>query len=161
VVFSFLKGLGGPEGGYRAIQASYDKHYKLALNQGIEPVSMGLFGALSSRYKLRRKFISDFVHMVEIAPFRLMGADIRVARLADYLMIDEIPDRINATGVWISINEAIRASSAGEDTGAYDLMVSSMPVLVNAPIRWVEWLDGDNRESLSQAFLSETSEEQN
>lgn len=161
MVFGFLKSLGSPEGGYRAIQASYDKHYKLALNQGIEPVSMGLIGALGSRYKLRRKFISDFVHMVEIAPFMLMGADIRVTTLADYLMLDEIPDRIDATSLWAGINQAIRASSPGEETGAYDLIVSSMPLLVNAPIRWVEWLDEDNRESLSQAFLSESSEEQN
>lgn len=74
MVFSFLKFLNSPDAGYRAIRASYDKHFQLAEHNGIEPVSMGLFGALGSRYKLRGVFVSDPAHMVEIAPFLMMEA---------------------------------------------------------------------------------------
>jgi hypothetical protein len=161
VVFGFLKGLGGPEGGYRAIQASYDKHYSLALKQRIEPVSMGLFGALGSRYKLRGKFINDMVHMLEVAPFMMMDEVGRVRLLADYVLADEIPDQIDIQSLRDSINRAVRHPNGESGKTAYELLVSSVPFLVNAPIRWVDWLDEENRESLAEAFQRESNEEQN
>ena len=158
MVFGFLKRLYSPEGGYDAINASYQKHFRLAESQRIEPVSMGLFGALGSRYKLRGKFVSDMVHMVEVAPFMLIDERTRVRALANYLMADEIPDQIDQHAVREIINDAILSGKTGDD--AYDLIVSSMPHLPNLPIRWVDWLNDKNKERLSQTFLSDSNEEQ-
>lgn len=160
MVFGFLKGLAGPEGGYRAIQSSYDKHYKLAQKQRIEPISIGLFGALGSRYKLRGIFINDMVHMLEIAPFMMMSDSSRVRKLADYIMADEIPDQIDVECLRDSINYALKYPEGDSGKTAYELLVSAVPFLVNAPIRWVEWLDEENREALAEAFQKESSQEQ-
>lgn len=138
MVFGLLRGLNTPEAGYRAIQASYDKHHRLAERQRIEPVSMGLFGALGSRYKLRGVFVSDMVHMIEVAPFLMMKEPERVQSLADYLMADEIPDQVDVHGLKKAINDAI--SSAEPDSSAFELVVSAQPHFSDLPIRWIAWL---------------------
>ena len=160
MVFGFLKSLIGPEGGYRAIQASYDKHYSLALKQRIEPVSMGLFGALGSRYKLRGKFINDMVHMVEIVPFMMMDDHVRVEALADYLMADEIPDQIDIGRLKDRINNAFRNSNAESAEDSYKLLIASMPYLQGSGIRWFAWLDTENSEKLRQDCLKEMDEKE-
>ena len=152
MVLNFLKSLNSPEAGYRAIRASYDKHYRLAQNNGIEPVSMGLFGALGSRYKLRRVFVNEMVHMMEIAPFMMMDDFVRVKDLADYLMAAEIPDRINVTQVKDSINDAIRTASPDDD--AFQMLAAAEPYLSDLPIRWVGWLTEANRQRLHDAYAA-------
>jgi hypothetical protein len=157
VVFGFLKNLNSPEAGYRAIRASYEKHYRLAQNNGIEPVSMGLFGALGSRYKLRGLFVSEVVHMMEIAPFMMMDDFARVKDLADYLMADEIPDRIDITQVRDSINDAI--TTTPPDNDAFQMLAAAEPYLANFPIRWVHWLTEASRSRLHEAYLADQSPE--
>ena len=157
MVFGFLKSLNSPEAGYRAIRASYDKHYRLAQSNGIEPMSMGLFGALGSRYKLRGCFVNDMVHMMEIAPFMMMDDFARVKDLADYLMADEIPDRIDVTQVRDSINEAIESAPTGND--AFQMLAAAEPYLSDLPIRWVSWLTEANRRRLHDAYLADLANE--
>ena len=157
MVLSFLKGLNSPEAGYRAIRASYDKHYRLAQSNGIEPVSMGLFGALGSRYKLRRLFVNDIVHMMEIAPFMMMDDFARVKDLADYLMADEIPDRIDVTQVKDSINEAICTTLPDND--AFQMLAAAEPYLSDLPIRWIGWLTEANRKRLHDAYMAGQAED--
>jgi len=113
---------------------------------------MGLFGALGSRYKVRGIFVSDMVHMIEVAPFIMMDEATRVQKLADYLMADEIPDQINITAVRSSINDAI--STGAPDSSAFELLAGSEPYLADLPIRWVPWLTQKNRKRLSEANLA-------
>jgi hypothetical protein len=72
MIFNFFKKAFGPEAGRNALRVSYDEHYKLALSGGRNPIICGLYGALCSRYRLRGKFVSELVHMLEIAPFAMM-----------------------------------------------------------------------------------------
>ena len=122
---------------------------------------MGLFGALGSRYKLRRKFVNDMVHMLEIAPFVMMGESVRVRTLADYLMADEIPDQIDQKQLRNKINIALERPNGENGEVAYRLLVSSVPMLTTAPIRWVEWLDEQNRDRLAKAYMDEANQELN
>jgi hypothetical protein len=113
---------------------------------------MGLFGALGSRYKLRRVFVNEMVHMMEIAPFMMMDDFVRVKDLADYLMAAEIPDRINVTQVKDSINDAIRTASPDDD--AFQMLAAAEPYLSDLPIRWVGWLTEANRQRLHDAYAA-------
>lgn len=156
MVFGFLDRLLGPDAGLKAVQASYDKHYRLGERHGIEPVSTGLYGALASRYKMRRKFISEPIHMVEIAPFALMGEAVRVERLANYLFLDEIPDRIDLPSVQSSINNAISTGQRGNPP--FDLIAAYVQELPVLPIRWVDWLNDANKQKLIEAYLETAAE---
>ena len=161
MAFGFLKELFSPEAGFRAIEASYEKHYALAANQNIEPVSWGLYGALGVRYKIRRQFVSEPVHMIEIVPFLMMGQQERVRALADYIMLIEIPHKIDIERVKLQINDAFRNRSGELATDAYDLLVQSVPYSRGMPIRWLAWLDEQNVEQLNEDFERTENEERN
>ena len=159
MALSFIKDLFGVEGGYRAVKASYDKHYAIAVKQGIEPISIALFGALGSRYKLRRKFKSDQIHMLEIVPFAMMGYDVRLETLADYLMLDEIPAKIDESRLRGRINDALRTRDGEFADDAYELLVASLPYLEGTGIRWLAWVDDANAQQLREDFEKTENEE--
>jgi len=116
MIFDFIKNAFGPDAGRKAMRASYEKHYQLAISNGMEPIACALYGALSSRYKLRRRFISELVHMVEISPFAMMDQQDGQERLADYVLSQEIPEQIDLSETRIAINKVLRErTGAGAD----------------------------------------------
>ena len=150
MAFGFLKGLWGPEAGRKAMRSSYDKHYKLALANNLEPIACGLYGALASRYKLRSRFISEQVHMVEISPFAMMRPDEGRDHLADYVLFQEIPNEIDFAKLRTAINVALRQRQGDISTDAYNLLVASIPYLQGSGIQWFSWLDDDNIRQLEE-----------
>ena len=94
MVFGFVKNMFGPEAGRKAMYASYDKHYQIAASQGQDdPIYFALYSALGSRYKLRGRFISEIIHTVELAPFMMMNRELGRECIADYALVQEIPDQ--------------------------------------------------------------------
>jgi len=152
MVFGFLKG-NPREAIFKATQASYDKHYNLARKQGIEPIQMGLFGALGSRYKLRRVFKNDLIHMVEIVPFVMMKEEDRVAALALYLLWFEMPQEVDESALSRWINEAFRDREDENAEDAYQFLVQSLPALQGSGILWLTWLNDVNTKRLAQDSL--------
>ena len=148
MVFQFLKDLWSPEAGRKAMRASYEKHYKLALSNNMEPITCALYGALASRYKVRGKFVSEQIHMIEILPFAMMEPHEGRECLADYVLMQEIPDQIDFTKLRTSINMAFRQRMGENSADAYNLVVTSIPYLRGSGIQWFAWLDDENIKQL-------------
>jgi len=150
MVFKLFSYLSSPEAGRKALNGSYEKHYKFALKQGIEPISYALLGTLVSRYKLRRRYVSEQIHVVEITPFMMMETEEGRERLIDYILYDEIPQHIDYEDLKDSINKAFRKKKDETAEEAYALVVTSLPHLRGAGIQWFSWLDEKNVKKLEK-----------
>ena len=150
LMFNFLKNLGSPESGEKAIRKVYDAALDPAEEDWRKRNFAALQEAMTLRYKLRRKFISDATHLVEVAPFALMdeskpGSGIR--NLVQYLLLQEIPGKMNP-GLLDIMKSRIESSildaefpSTNTTHTVYIVMVSLFPYVEPSDIFWSKFID--------------------
>jgi len=107
-VFKFLKNIGTAEGTRESIRFSYQKHKNNASTGAQDdPHSVGLYGALATRYRLLRQPASEEQIWVELLPFLVMPQSDSVKALAEYVVYLERPEA--AEEVWLRsvINQSL------------------------------------------------------
>jgi tetratricopeptide (TPR) repeat protein len=109
----FTKFFGGADGIREAMRDSYEKHVRLAKEGKIPstdpPHSVGLYGALCSRYRARGKPVVEVVLWGELAPFLLMKEDEAVEALAEYVVYKEMPNKARIAWLKELINSSIES----------------------------------------------------
>jgi hypothetical protein len=92
---TWTKLFGGAEGCREAMRESYVKHVQLAREGRIPttdpPHTVGLYGALGSRYRARGTPVVEAVMWGELAPFLAMRESDAVEALAEYVLYQERP----------------------------------------------------------------------
>lgn len=149
-MFNFLKKIGSPESGEKAIRTVYDAALDHTQEDWRKRNFAALQEAMKRRYKLRRKFVSDATLLVEVTPFALMdeekmGSGIR--NLVQYLLLQEIPRKLNPglldimkSRIESSILNAEFPSQSEKDT-AYIVMVTLFPYVEPSDIFWVKFIN--------------------
>ena len=128
------------------MRASYDKHYRLAISQGMEdPILVALYGAMCTRYQLCGKFVSEQHHMAEVWPFRMMEQQEGKEHLANYVLAQEIPGQIDLRQTRAAINRVLRERYGSNADERYEPFVGLLGLLLleDAEIEWWELLDTD------------------
>lgn len=107
---------GGAEGIREAMRESYENHVRAAREGtiptgGDSPHTFGLYGALASRYLVRRIPSSEIAVLSELAPFHVMKETEAVEALAEYVVFCERPQDAQVTWLKAAINRALNSSS--------------------------------------------------
>lgn len=107
------KVFGGADGIREAMRDSYEKHARLAREGRIPstdpPHSIGLYGALGSRYQAHRKSVAEVVLWGELAPFLLMEETEAVEALAEYVVYKEMPNKARVEWLKQVMNASIES----------------------------------------------------
>lgn len=93
-----------------AMRKSYAKHFKHAIQNRMEPHTFGLYGALSTRYKVTGIRVTEDMLITELAPFFAMNAETAIEALAEYVVLREM--KVEAREQWLTsqINDALRTT---------------------------------------------------
>jgi len=106
---------GGAEGCREARRDSYEKHVRLARQGRIPtedlPHTVGLYGALASRYRVRGAPVVEVAIWGELAPFLEMKETEAVEALAEYVVFQERPQDARVTWLKGTINSALQSCS--------------------------------------------------
>jgi hypothetical protein len=104
---------GGADGIREAMRDSYERHVRLAKEGRIpttdQPHSIGLYGALASRYRARRKSVVEVVLWGELAPFLSMKETEAVEALAEYVVYKEMPTKARTAWLAERVNSTIQS----------------------------------------------------
>lgn len=105
---------GGAEGCREAMCESYQKHVQLARAGKItffdqSPHSLGLYGALGSRYRALGRPINEAIMWSELTPFLLMDQSDSVEALAEYALFQERPNEARTGWLKDRINLSFRS----------------------------------------------------
>jgi len=129
---------GGAAGIRESMRESYAKHYRMA-SRGIgtdeTPHVAGLYGALGSRYKVSGRNIPEPQLFAELVPFLWMPEAQAIDMLAEYIVLQELPQQANTRLLSEAINIALH--SLDEDR----LMMATAALINGAP--WCLLLDRD------------------
>jgi len=102
------------DGCREAMRKSYEKHVRLAKQGKIaasgSPHSIGLYGALGSRYRLSWRRIVEVEMWSELVPFLLMNESEAVEALAEYVVYQEEPLHVRVTWLKDLINSSLSAN---------------------------------------------------
>ena len=114
----WTKLFGGADGIREVMRESYDKHVRLSQRGEIPladlPHSLGLYGALGSRYRARGKPVMEDIGWEvlirgELSPFMLMKETEAVEALAEYVVYKELPQKARITWLKELINSSLRS----------------------------------------------------
>lgn len=114
----WTKLFGGADGIRETMRESYDKHIRLAQKGRVPstgtPHSIGLYGALGSRYQARGNPVMkdpgwEVLIWGELSPFMLMKETEAVEALAEYVVYKEFPQKARVTWLKKLINSSLRA----------------------------------------------------
>ena len=107
------KFFGGADGIREAMRDSYEKHARSAREGRIPstdpPHSVGLYGALGSRYRARGRAVAEVVLWGELAPFLSMKETEAVEALAEYVVYKEMPNKARVEWLKQVINASIES----------------------------------------------------
>ena len=85
----------GPQGIRDAISKSYQKHLRLAKQQGTPPGTsvheVGMYGALATRYMAGGERADEMIIWVELTPFLQLEPNKGLEALAEYVVLKESP----------------------------------------------------------------------
>jgi hypothetical protein len=144
-----LRNANNAEGAREAIRMSYLKHYRMAEQQGIEPHSTGLYGALASRRKAAGQFRGEPVVWAEVAPFLSMPPELGREALAEYVVCLERPAEGRIGWLKDQINNFL-ATPYDSKQAAEARQVAAMSLAPMAPmLPWAQWL----REEVGKSLL--------
>jgi hypothetical protein len=130
----FNKIFGGADGCRESMRDAYIKHTNLAnQNKMDSPHEMGLYGALTGRYKSIGLPAEEVMIWPELAPFIAMEKYIAIEALAEYVVFQE--NSLDAHQFWLSthINNALCTTS---DKSL--LKLAELGILNN--VTWSRWL---------------------
>lgn len=142
---------GGADGCREAMRESYEKHVRLArqrqLAAGGSPHASGLYGALGSRYIVRRTPKPEVFLWGELAPFLAMREDVGLKALLEYVLYQEYPPG-NADVAWLqqTINLTLRSCSPDNQW-----LALAGGGLVNR-VAWCELLEPDTLDHIVHAL---------
>jgi hypothetical protein len=106
----FMKKLfGGADGTRETMRESYLKHLRLAqtvADPDDNPHTVGLYGALATRYRVSGKSLPEQQLWAELAPFLAMPQAQAVEMLAEYVVFHEAPRQANIPLLVEAINVA-------------------------------------------------------
>ena len=131
------------EGVREAIRISYIKHVRLA-SQGKIPTAdtsphhVGLYGALSSRYKASGIQTNEVILWGELAPFLLMRESDSIEALAEYVVFKEKPQEAKEQWLKKAINDALRVPPASDESPR-----TFAPIGIINQVAWCNLLDAD------------------
>jgi len=109
---------GGAEGCREAMRESYQKHVQLARAGQISffdqsPHSLGLYGALGSRYRAWGRPINEAIIWSELTPFLLMKESDGIEALVEYVVFQERPNEARTGWLRDRINLSFRSHHEG------------------------------------------------
>lgn len=145
----WTKLFGGAEGCREAMRESYQKHFQLAQAGQISffdqsPHSLGLYGALGSRYRAWGRPINEAIIWSELTPFLLMGQSGGIEALAEYAVFQERPNEARTGWLRDRINVALR--SCHDDS----LMAAAALALMNR-VAWCALLEPSTLRVIEQS----------
>ena len=109
---------GGADGIREAMRESYAKHVLLARERAASdpPHAVGLYGALASRYHTRFKSAAELDIWVELIPFLEMPEGEAVELLAEYVVLQEMPQPARVYDLSDGINRVFESGLNEEHT---------------------------------------------
>lgn len=149
--FKLLLNSNNAEGCREAMRMSYKKHLRqgqrMVLHADTSPHHVGLYGALSTRYKSAGMPVVEMVIWAELAPFLLMKETDAVESLAEYVVYKERP--LEAKVSWLKklINDAFQMVPSSEESSAY---MELAPMGMINQVAWCNLLDPDIRSAIEE-----------
>lgn len=156
-MFDFIKKIGSPESGEKAIEAVYRSFYDATTGDLDEKNYAGLLGTMVNRYRLRQKFVGNEHHQFEVIPFALMDMRCSSAtektkrsglrNLTQYLLVQEIPQRMNPNlldMMKVKIELSLQQCSldeTDENNTLYFLMLTLSPLVDPDRIEWIRFIN--------------------
>lgn len=148
------------EGCREAMRMSYKKHLRqgqsMVLHADTSPHHVGLYGALSTRYKGAGMPVVEMVIWAELAPFLLMKETDAVEGLTEYVVYKERP--LEAKVPWLKklINDTLQMTHSSEESSTYMDMV---PMGMLNQVAWCNLLDPDIKSAIEEKARKIASED--
>lgn len=143
----WTKLFGGADGCREAMRESYDKHVRVARQEGTEassPHVAGLYGTLGTRYIARGMPVTEVILWGELAPFLVMKEAEAVEALAEYVVFQERPKDARVTWLKEALNSALRSC---RDTSRTAMAVAG---LINQ-VAWCALLEPHTMKAIEDA----------
>lgn len=150
IVGLFNKLFGGANGVRESMRDSYAQHIALVssgrLGAPNGPHAAGLFGALSSRYRVTMRAPNEAEVWAELTPFLAMTVPESIAMLAEYVVFQEMPPAADRFALTSAINGSLSGTS-DEDL----LCLAGVALSVYDPA-WRPLLSTEVRERIIEAL---------
>ena len=127
------------------MRKSYEKHVRLA-REGKSPSTspprtLGLYGALGTRYIARGTPVVEVALWGELAPFLIMKEKQAIEALAEYLVFQEHPKEAKVAWLRRVINAALRSPGETADLATMGFINQ---------VSWCALLDPDTRKTIEE-----------
>jgi hypothetical protein len=140
----FLKNIGNAESTRESIRLSYKKHSAgaAAAEHDTDRHSVGLYGALATRYRLMRRRVVEVEVWAELAPFLAMSVGRGVEALAEYIVYQERPNEARTSWLKKEINNALMLRGAH---------LQFAVIAIANQVLWAHWLDAGTKRNIDTA----------